>query len=72
MTELRVVWRVAMGALRESFSSIRPYFVALLALVLMRMASSDICQLCAQYGEKHFDGGVALIQSRDTSNSGEV
>ena len=52
MTELRVVWRVAMGALRESFSSIRPYFVALLALVLMRMASSDICQLCAQYGEK--------------------
>lgn len=49
MAELRAMWRVAIGALRESFSSIRPYFIALLVLALMHMASSDVRALCTRY-----------------------
>lgn len=52
MAELKSMWHVAIGTLRESFSDARPYFVALMVLALMHLASSDVRSLCAQYDAK--------------------
>ena len=49
MAELRAIWRVALGALKETFSGIRPYFIAVLVLALMHLASGDVRMLCSQY-----------------------
>lgn len=52
MAEFRAMWRVAVGALRETFSGIRPYFIAVVVLALMHLASSDVRALCSQYDVK--------------------
>ncbi len=52
MAKFRAMWRVAIGSFRETFSGIRPYFVALLVLALMHLASSNVRMLCSQYDVK--------------------
>ena len=52
MDEFRAMRRVATGALRECFSGVRPYFIALLVLALMHMASTDVRDLCVRYDAK--------------------